>query len=64
VNNNQVLIFRNYEFLTIIKNVPDHSFMKQVLDAYAEYCDVDVNGLSGIWLFPGSDIDFKELQIQ
>ena len=61
---NEVLVFRHNEFVAKITNVPDFILMEQVLDAYANYCDVERRGLVGIWLYPGSSVNFNEFGIQ
>lgn len=62
---NEVLIFRYDEFIVKITNVPDWISLNEVLDAYVNYCDMDIrHELAGIWLFPGSDLNFRNLGIQ
>ena len=67
---NEVLIFRYDEFIIKITDVPDWVSLKDVLDAYAKYdydcgCGMDIrHELTGIWLFPGSDLNFRNLGVQ
>ena len=61
---NEILIFRYYEFYAKVTNVPDYISMEQILDAYSHYNGVGRDTISGIWVFPGSDVDFKNLGVQ